>query len=238
MDSEQKIIERIRKLMQLADTSKNTNLEEAASAAAKAQKLMEKYRIAEAMLDVSSEIKCSPLNDSGNPETWKIYLTNTISKNNNCYIVCKENNSINLIGEVEDIEAVQSLFKYLARELSLLCIKNMYLYKVANNHYPDKTYIEGFYLGAIQTIDEKLKWAKREVRTSELKAAESVEEHKIISNALSKIDRRKEKAEEWANKNLDIKMDSVVSQVSREGYQAGSEAADTLNVSPDKPAFE
>ena len=238
MDPDQKIIDRIRKLMQLADTSKNTNLEEAASAAAKVQKLMEKYRIAEAMLDVSSDIKCFPLDDKGSPDTWKIYLTSSIASNNNCYIVCKFDNRINLIGEREDIEATQHLFSYLTRELSLLCIESMYIYKISAGDYPNKQYVEGFYLGAVKTIDRKLKAAKEEARASELKEAASADELSKLSNALSRLDSRKDKAEDWAKKNLDIKIDNVVTNVSSEGYSAGSRAADSLNIDPSRPAFD
>jgi hypothetical protein len=65
------IISKIKKLLQLADSNKNSNVEEAAAAAAKAQSLMEKHRIKKAMLNEKEQIGWRALIDKGNPENWK-----------------------------------------------------------------------------------------------------------------------------------------------------------------------
>ena len=109
------IIKRIQKLLKLADTSKNSNIEEAAAAATKAQALMEKHRIKKAMLDVSDKeiLTRKTLIDKGRPENWKVYLCNAISKHNGCYIIksadYEKDNVMCVAGEVKDIETVQEL---------------------------------------------------------------------------------------------------------------------------------
>ena len=101
MDNQRKIILKIQKLLELADTSKNSNLEEAASAAAKAQALMEKHRIKKAMLNEIGHVAWRPLEDKGNPSDWKLYLVSFLAKNNGCYVVRSEDyendNKINIL---------------------------------------------------------------------------------------------------------------------------------------------
>jgi len=234
----QKNIERIKKLLQLADTQKNSNVEEAASAAAMAQALMEKYRIAEAMLDTESveEVKCKLLLDEGAPQTWKVLLANILAKSNGCYIVCQTDDRVTLIGEDRDIEVIQSIYKYLSKELSLLCINNMVSQKALVGAYPGSKYVEGFYLGAITTIDKRLKSTNLQVRKEEYDNASTTEEIELLKTALSKLDTRLQKAEDWVKDNLEVKIDKVkIDNINYRGYQAGRAAGDSVSLTPDMP---
>jgi len=234
----QKNIDRIKKLLQLADTQKNSNIEEAASAAAMAQMLMEKYRIAEAMLDTHSEeeIQCKILLDTGAPRAWKVILSNILAKSNGCYIVCQTDDRVTLIGEDRDIEVIQSLYTYLARELSLLCINSMLAQKARIGIYPNTNYVEGFYLGAITTLDNRLKEANQKVRKEEYDNATSEEERELLDTALARLDTRLQKAESWVKDNLEVKIDKVkFDNINYQGYQAGRKAGDVVSLDPKMP---
>ena len=238
MSDNQKNIGRIKKLLQLADTHKNSNVEEAASAAAMAQMLMEKYRIAEAMLNTESveEIQCKILLDTGTPNTWKVILANILAKSNGCYIVCQTDDRVTLIGEDRDIEVIQSIYTYLAKELSLLCINSMLVQKARIGVYPNTNYVEGFYLGAITTLDSRLKEANKRVREEEYDNTTSMEERERLDTALARLDTRLQKAETWVKDNMEVKIDKVkIDNINYQGYQAGRKAGDSLNINPEMP---
>jgi len=233
-----KIVERIKKLLQLADTQKNSNVGEAASAAAMAQSLMEKYRIAEAMLNTGSAeaIQCRLLSDDGTPKTWKVLLANILAKSNGCYIVCQTDDRVTLVGESRDIEIIQSIYGYLAKELSLLCINDMLAFKKRIGIYPNSNYVEGFYLGAITTIDHRLKQANQQVRKEEYDNATSMEERERLDTALSRLDTRLQKAENWVNSNMEVKIDKVkIDNINFKGYQAGRQAGQNVSLDPNRP---
>src|SRR6266849_6358620 len=87
-----KIIERIQKLNKLATSS---NVNEAAAAAAMAQRLMTEHRISEAQLSAEHDEADAPITDmdvlaaSGNkrPQTWLVWLATGAARANGCRIV-------------------------------------------------------------------------------------------------------------------------------------------------------
>ena len=243
MDQQRKIILKIQKLLQLADTSKNSNVEEAASAAAKAQALMEKHRIKKAMLNQVGHIAWRPLEDKGNPEDWKLFLVSHLAKNNGCYVVRSEDydqdNKINIVGEEQDHETVQHLYTYLVNCLNKLCIAELLNFHANYNEYPNKDYTRSWYLGAITTISNKIEIATLEAREQVLKNAWSMEQKDLINSALVVIDHKIERAKNWVGNNLDaeIKNESL-SKPDAKGYAAGQVAAEQINIDPDQKALE
>ena len=106
MTNKIKIIDKIKKLLSLA--KKNSIVEEAASATAKAQALMEEHRIHQAMLsNTTSNIKKEKLIDGGHPQQWKVLLVSILSDSNGCCIVQSEtyekDNKMLIIGEPKDV---------------------------------------------------------------------------------------------------------------------------------------
>lgn len=239
MDERKKIIEKIKKLLLLADTNKNSNVEEAAAAAGKAQSLMEKHRIEKVLLNLESQVGSHYLSDSGLPSNWKICLIATITKHNGCYVVVSENyttdNQLLLVGEESDISSVQALYTYLVNELNRLCLTEIISYKEKRNAYPPKTYIESFYLGAIEAIDFRLALVNKQVREAEIKNAKCAKDIENISYALQKLDTRIEDAKNWVSQNMKTKVkDFVVEKSSSDGFKAGIVAASELNLTPNQ----
>lgn len=239
--SKEQIINKIQKLLQLADSKKNSSVEEAATAAAKAQALMEKHRIEKAMIDNSKhDLKRLPLIDKGNPEEWKLYLIAAISKHNGCFVIRSEtyekDNIIHVVGESSDIQSVQELYTYIVNELIRLCLANLLSIKNVYGYCPDATYNRSFYLGATATIESRLEQANQQIRNQKLKKAKNKTEQEKINNVLAKLDNRIQKAKDWITNNTKAKIENVsTSNVNNDGYSAGQKAAKTLNLTPKKP---
>lgn len=232
-------------MLQLADSKKNSDVEEAAAAAAKAQSLMEKHRIKQAMLNtkVDNSINWKLLIDNGRPENWKIYLVNILAKNNGCYIVKSEeynkDNYLYIVGESQDIDTIQELYGYLVKELIRLCLANILTIKQLYGEYPDSKYNKSFYLGAITTIEMKLSEANSQTRAKEVNNAKDPSEKIKIINVLSKLDNRIQNAKEWINNNLKAKFEKTsVNDINSSGYQAGKKAAKSLDLNPNRPKLD
>lgn len=233
-----KAVEKIKKLLELADTRRNTNLEEATAAAAKAQALMEKYRIERALLDkdAPSRIHWKHLQDKGRPENWKNFLVSILARHNGCFIVRSQNyesdGQIHIVGETQDIDVIQNIYTYIVFELNKLCIKELLIYKTKFGFYPSKNYSKSFYLGGISVIDETLEKAKKQAREEEIKKVSSMKDKIKIHNALSIIDNKSDKAKEWVQNNFvgaEIK-DVTPNNPDHNGYIAGKQAAKNLNL--------
>lgn len=232
-----KAINKIKKLLQLADVSKNTNLEEATTAAAKAQELMEKYRIEEAMLQNThpNSVNCIPLIDEGIKKTWKFYLANTICKYNGCYLVLS-GEKMNIVGENKDIETVQSIYKYLVFELNRLCMGEILVFKNKNGFFPTEKYLTGFYIGAISAIDKRLEEVNQTIRNKHLSKAANSEELEQLTQVLAKLDTRIEAAKKWVTSKFG---EDSIKTVSTEkfdeiGYDAGKKAGGNVDLTSDQ----
>lgn len=237
------IISKIKKLLQLADANKNSNVEEAAIAAAKAQSLMEKHRIKKAMLNEKEQIGWNALVDKGNPENWKLFLITALASNNGCYIVRSEtyetDNQVHVVGEELDFETVQQLYTYLVNELNKLCILDLLEIKTNSGSYPSIEYAKSFYLGAVTSIRSRLEIARNETRRQELDRAATYAHRKLIATALVRIDDKAQKAKDWVKNNLNAEFKNVpIDNANSAGYTAGQEAANNINLNPDRKALD
>jgi hypothetical protein len=238
-----KIIAKIRKLLELADSNKNSNLEEAAAAAAKAQALMEKHRIEKAMVHQMDPMGWIQLVDKGKPSEWKLYLIASLAKNNGCYVVRSADymtdNRVQIVGEELDRETVQQLYTYLVSELNKLCIAELISFKSRLGIYPDQKYANSFYLGAASTIDSRVKMAKQLARDQELKKASSSEQRQRINTALAVIDNKAGEAKDWVQGNLKATIESVpLSETNSTGYTAGQEAGKHIKLDPEQKSLK
>jgi len=129
MQAESKIVERVRKLMALAESD---NVNEAANAAAAAQKLMAEHRISEAMLAVEAgedeadiEVTNDVLADLGRKETWIGTLAMGLSKANGCQVYYRKEArlgvKLRIVGGTSDVQTVSYMYAYLVREVDRLC---------------------------------------------------------------------------------------------------------------------
>ena len=104
------IIEKIRKIMALAENNPNEN--EAFSAALKAQKLMAQYHIKEK--DLGQEVNERNVNNlacvvSGKVQKWRISLAMVLAKNFRCKVYLL-NNDVVFMGFEEDTEICKEVF--------------------------------------------------------------------------------------------------------------------------------
>ena len=242
MDTKDKVIEKIKKLLILADKNKNSNLEEATAAAEKAQALMEKHRIEQAMLNIQDALGLEQLNDEGLPNNWKVFLAFVLAKHNGCYIIKSQDydqdNKVLIVGEYQDIKSIQTIYKYLVLELNRLCIASIIRYQAVTKHLPNKDFAESFYTGAIQTIDCRLQETNKTVRNEHICKAGSTEQVVQVCSALERLDSRIQNAKSWIENQgskaglKDVQFQSETAKnESQEGFEAGIRAASELNLS-------
>lgn len=162
------IIERVKKLLALSQSS---NINEASAAAAKAQELIERYRLDLASVQVeNNEAEVEIIEDDNQPLissergiTWKRSLAQILARENNCkswtdkkYIAGKLQTEIRLVGSKTNIEIVRYLFAYIVVEIERLCQKE--------NVGKGKTWSNNFRMGAVFAIREKLEAKHKEIR--------------------------------------------------------------------------
>lgn len=123
--NQEKIIDKIRKVLELSKN--NPSEEEAQAAALKAQKLMAEYHIS--IKEIETEVEGEELTENivnvGNGNKWKYSLARVISNNFRCRYFTYNNDRIVFYGFKTDVEIASMTFEYLFK------IGN----KGANNQY-------------------------------------------------------------------------------------------------------
>lgn len=115
MENKKQIIEKIKKIMALAENNPNEN--EAIAAAMKAQRLMAEYHIEEKELGeeiTESKIDSMECVVSGKTQKWKLQLAVMLAKNFRCKIYLNNNNVV-FYGYEEDVKICSEVFYSLYR---------------------------------------------------------------------------------------------------------------------------
>ena len=142
-----KVIERIRKLLALSTSS---NEFEAAEAAAKAQELLLKYNLSMATVDVPETDAVDRVNWLCPDQTWQQVLVNGIATTNLCQVVRYDSKSkLAIFGSMSNVEVVEYLYSYLAAAIDRLCQDKCKGQGVA--------YKNAWRQGAIHTVCQKLR---------------------------------------------------------------------------------
>ena len=166
MSTTEKIVDRIRKLLALAGN--NTNPNEAANAAAEAQRLMFAHKIAEAMVDSAPEelreraephvVDPEESNKTSIMPTWMGCLMAAICKTSFCEpIQLKREGGIacfSIVGRRSDVEATTYLYRYLRNEIDRLC-------REANGGF-GRTWVNNFRMGAVAVVGVRLSESRAE----------------------------------------------------------------------------
>lgn len=130
MNNKEQIITKVAHLLKLAEGSSNPN--EAAVAAAHAQRLMDEYRISEAEVADTEAQPDEPICQHGDPmftsassrmPTWLSYLANTVARANDCRIYRsyrRRKRVIMIVGRKSDVQVTHYLFAYCRRETERL----------------------------------------------------------------------------------------------------------------------
>ena len=237
MTQQEKITERVRKLLEL---SKSANVNEAGNAAGAAQELMSKHAITEAMLDVGPDqdqadediaVDSLHTHDSRNLPTWKGHLGVGICDVNQCECF-RTGNTLRIIGRPSDAASVRYLFSYVAREIDRLSKEESAL-----RGSPGRTWANNFKLGAVSEVSKRLKHAYTKVRTEMKQEAEQGDTLGNgvalvrVNSALTKLDNRKAEATEYGKTRLKLKKAGRThSNYDSEARDAGRRAGANINL--------
>lgn len=208
------ILAKVQKLLRLSKS--NDSAEEAALAAAKAQELIDKHQLAEALLALDSaeptkglddepivdfESAGAPLDSPKKLDRWRGNLASVVARQNGCRIYFN-GSDIALVGRGSDAETVRYLYAYLAREVERLATEQ--------GSGMGRTWRNNFRLGVVETISAKL-WAQRRQFESDTRAearAEGGTALMRIDLALANIDKRGETVKDWMKANLKLRAGS------------------------------
>lgn len=228
-------MEKAAKLLRLAQSD---NPHEAALAAARAQEIIDRYRLNAAAIanaaedhnpgqapDDAEEIRNyadDPLSADGG--TWKALLAQAIADGNQCKIyTC--GGAVCIIGRASDVEIVRPFFERIAAEVERLAA----IHCKGNG----RTYWNNFRLGCVDTIRHRLRESARatvEAVKSEAIAAGGQSALVVVQNSLARVERRKEAVEAWARSNMRLRKSSTRSSYHHAGREAGRRAGHSVNL--------
>lgn len=233
--TEDKITARIRDLLRL---SKSDNVHEAGNAAAQAQTLMSRHSITEAMVDVGAdadeteeaiEVGLLHKHDAKNMPSWKRSLCNTMCEVNQCHGY-SHGNELRIIGRPGDATTVRYLFSYVSREIDRLADQ-----EAALRGTPDRTWKNNFRIGAMREVNSRLREAFAGVRAKMRQDADRNDTMGngsalvLVTNALTKLDTRRENAREYGKKKIGLRSISRRSKYSEDGREAGKRAGASID---------
>lgn len=161
MSKEDKVIDKIRKLLALADTSQNGSEAEAIAAAMKAQSLMAQYDIdinqvrdadtfCAEMLRKEIEFK----KNSGYNIKWRFHLAKIIAKNFRVKFFTVNRDKVAFYGHKTDVEIAESVFNFLFAIGNKLSVK--YYYECKKEGKDTKGVINEWLMGFCQGLKDEL----------------------------------------------------------------------------------
>lgn len=224
---DEKILDRIRKLLALATSS---NEHEAALAAARAQDLLFQHNLTAAQVVGAAAAKEARENsyqqhrwESGR-ETWRTSLVNALASNNFCQAVYIGKGQVSVIGKPENAEFVRFMFNYLTVEidrLSGLARRKRDLAVMFGDDEPIQrplVWLNNFRVGAVQIIGERLReQANRNRRQSSEAEALVVVSGKELAKRVKQFFPRLQ--------NVKRKF-----QVDTDGFEAGQQAGRSIGL--------
>lgn len=223
MDRE-KLIDRVRRLLRLAESA---NVHEAASAAARAQELMARHRIEAASLDTGGDDdvrdhRDAPLDASKRLRPWKTHLADAIARANGCRIYLHTRGNVRaivLVGRAEDVSLVRMLFEELVKRVESMTRKH--------GAGRERSFCNAFRIGMVVTIGERLEAASRDARAHALERGEANDDETPLSQeattlALARLDAREHAVERFMDETLKLERGrSKGIRADAEGYALG-----------------
>lgn len=220
------IIDKIQRLLRLAESD---NVHEAALAAKRAQELMTKHAIEEAMLfeneeDDAVEDQLLHMEKGSRQARWKWALISSLSYVNGCKSYLSRSDgraATKTIGRPQDVATVRYMYRYLCSEVDRLTHK-----AAAERGNPGRTWCNNFRMGAASTIGERLRDAHR----ATLKGYRARGDGAAIV-AVDRVEKRLTTAQAWARQNLNLRRGSSSnSRFDASGYAAGKRAGQNVNL--------
>lgn len=160
-NKEENILDRIRKLLALADESRNSSEIEAIAAAMKAQKLMAKYDIdIKQVRDATKECEEMLRKDitfkknSGYNIKWRFHLARIIAENFRVKHFMVERDGVAFYGHRSDVEIAESVFNFIFKTGNRLSVK--YYYECQKEGRPTRGVINEWLMGFCQGLRDEL----------------------------------------------------------------------------------
>ena len=171
MDIPKHIYEKLQKLLRKADSAKEVgNLAEAEAFANKATEILMEYNLSREQIDLEDKPKVVREHITNqdknflpkNEGRWLVLLYRIIANHNLCRVVTHEDGrfGLSIMGEKINIEIVRYICDQLEAKIRIL-VKEAY--RNYNGLEKKNAFIRGFYLGAVQGIDDKLRDNKEEM---------------------------------------------------------------------------
>lgn len=161
MSKEEAVVEKIRKLLALADESRNNSEEEAIRAAMKAQSLMAKYDIdIKQVRDADKECQEMLRRDigfkknSGYNIKWRFRLAKIIANNFRVKTFMTNGDGIAFYGHKTDVEIAESVFNFIFATGNRLSVK--YYYQCQKEGKQTKGVINEWLIGFCQGLKDEL----------------------------------------------------------------------------------
>ena len=223
----QDIIEKVQKLRNL---SKSSNINEATTAAALADKLISEYRLSEAELNTdtnsSNDILIEADNylyESGRITTWKSNLATRLAKHYGCALYndwtthnYRMYSRYKLVGKKSDIEIVNYMFSWLQSEITRLILKE--------GKGKGKVFCNSYCLGAVAGISHQLEQNKKD----QTKTAEQTNQ----MTALVALNNRHKQAEDFMNSlhNLKTTKNRTYNQINSGAFKQGEKQGKSIHL--------
>ncbi len=228
--------EAMQKAIKLLRLATSDNPHEAALAAQRAQEILDRFEITQAMLEDTQAAeeaeeaienfadKESPLDLFGMQiERWKSYLASVVAKANACciyserkeyFVLMRRRSFLHIVGRPSDVEKVRYLYGYLAGETDRLCRQQ--------GKGCGRTWMNQFRLGVVDTLARRLREGHEALLAAmRNEAREQSRENPnalvVLEKAIARVDRRRLDTEAWVALHLNLG--------ARPGYRVNSNMA-------------
>lgn len=234
VDERAAAMEKAAKLLRLAQSD---NPNEAALAAARAQEIIDRYKLNAAALASEAEgttaeeaeeirnYEDDPLSYESRKVTWKIVLAMALAEANQC-MAYTHGADICIIGRPSDVAIVRPFFTHLTGEIDRLTEKHC----KGNG----QTYRNNFRLGAVDTIGRRLKAAQ--AATVEAVKAEALQSGGesalvLVESSLAILKERRVAVDTWSKQNMRLR-NYKFSQTNRDerAREAGRRAGESISL--------
>lgn len=235
-------ISKAAKLLRLAQSS---NQHEAAAAAAKAQEIIDRYKLTldPAQLDEATatipnsqpeepiqSFGHDPLTTKGRADRWQCWLLMGIAKVNQCKVYLSDGN-LALIGRASDVQGCRYIFAWLSGEVDRLAAKDC--------AGCGRTYWNNYRIGAVETISRRLAEQQKTtfdaVRSEALQLTDGAQQSHaltVINNNAAMMIKRGRDVELWAAGNMKLKSKSAGrTRYDSNAREAGRRAGENVSLS-------
>ena len=241
------IIAKIKKILALSKN--NDSIEEAAAALARAQILMTRYRIDQAMLDAADDrviaqekiveviVYGTDYEGGSKIHLWKTDLAEAIADVNGCTTLYTSGTNIKVIGQETDAITVSYLFAYVLDQIERMCKAASKVQRqtvMGWDRSRGRRYANNFKLGAVDTVGERLRSKIKALRTERYMLAQASSDVTALvrlDTALATLDARQQQADAEMNR-LHPKLRTVTHKYRPDpsGWKDGREAGGSIDL--------